>query len=114
MDQLQLLLTGKLLDLRFALKSARSTGQGLLIDKFNRSLVLGVECAFLSIMLFETAGDISSNAGIKGFIPALHYVERPRHRSRIKRLRKSLFFSGLRSCALNNNPCSISDDRLWV
>jgi len=77
MDQLQLLLTSKLLDLRFALKGARSAGLGLLIGKFNRSLVLSVESSFFGIMLFEAAGDISSNAGIKGFIPALHYVERP-------------------------------------
>jgi len=51
----------------------------LLIHKLNRNLVLGVKCPLLGVMLFDAAGDISSNPGIKRFIPAVYYIEEPGH-----------------------------------
>jgi hypothetical protein len=52
----------------------------LLIHKLNRKLVLGIKCSLLGIMLFETTGNISSNAGVKRCIAAFYYIEVPGHR----------------------------------
>ena len=72
-------------------------------------------------MRFDTARDVCGNAGIDGSIPAFHDVKIPRHiivgkfdEPSEAKADKIYSFSGLRSYALNNIPCSISDDRLSV
>lgn len=79
LDQFQLFPACQTLNLGFALTGLGLISYGFLIYKVNRCFVLGVKSALFSVMLFEAAGDIRSNAGVQRLIATFYYVERPGH-----------------------------------
>jgi hypothetical protein len=62
---LQLFLAGEALDGVFAPESLGAVEECFLMNELDRGLILGIKSAFFRVVLFEAAGNISGDAGIK-------------------------------------------------